>query len=291
MGTTKVAVITRTRNRPTFLKRALASIHNQSMKDFVHVIVNDGGDPQVIEEILERNKKLVGDRVMLIHNTSSNGIEAASNKAIKKSNSKYIAIHDDDDTWHSDFLKLTTKTLDSSNVGGVVVKTNKIIEEIDEKSITTKKIQPWMPDMKVISLYRQCIENQMTPITFIFKRSCVEQVGYFDENLELCGDWDFGIRFLLEYDVDFLDPGYALANYHHRKYKEGVEGNTSYSGNEKHRYYTNKLANKYLRQELKTGRLGIGYIMGSEKHRNLFLINTAKKILPRFAVSQVRKKL
>jgi len=45
----KVAVITRTKDRVLLLERALQSVHNQSMSDFVHVIINDGGDPGPVE--------------------------------------------------------------------------------------------------------------------------------------------------------------------------------------------------------------------------------------------------
>ena len=40
---TKVAVITRTKDRPIFLKRALLSVSSQTFSDYIHVVVNDGG--------------------------------------------------------------------------------------------------------------------------------------------------------------------------------------------------------------------------------------------------------
>lgn len=146
-----------------------------------------------------------------------------------------------------------------------------------------------MPDIKAINLYRQCIDNQMTPITFIYKRSVYEEIGYYDESLPVVGDWDFGIRFLQKYDVEYLDPGFALANYHHHKPRAN-DMNNSYSSKEKHRYYTNKLMNKYLRTEIAEGRFGAGYIMSKLKYDQTQLSGMATKILPKFAVSLLKKR-
>ena len=289
----KVAVITRTKDRVLLLERALQSVHNQSMSDFVHVIINDGGDPGPVDALLKRYESLTAGRVKLIHNEVSGGMEAASNKAIKSVRSDYVAIHDDDDSWHPDFLERTVKVLDAGEMG-VVVRTDKITEEIVSEKNTVRRIktEQWMPDMKVISLYRQCIDNQMTPITFIYRRSVFEKIGYYDETLPVLGDWDFGIRFLQNYDVEYLDPGFALANYHHRKFVVGSTTNNSFgSGTEKHRYYVNKLSNKYLRQELQEGRLGVGYIMSGLKYNQTVLATIAKRILPGFVANKLKKRV
>lgn len=288
----KVAVITRTRDRTILLKRAIESVHNQTMTDFVHVIINDGGARESVDALVSQYEGLIRGRVKVIHNEVSSGMEAASNKAIKSVDSMYIAIHDDDDTWHPEFLARTLEVLDQGSMG-VVVRTDKITEEIfdSEDRVDTLKIEPWLPDLKVISIYRQCIDNQMTPITFIYRRTIFDEIGYYDESLPVCGDWDFGIRFLQKHDVEFINPGFALANYHHRKFKPGAVGNTSYAGNEKHRYYVNKLANKYLRAELAEGRLGVGYIMSKLKYEENNLARIAKRLMPSFIANGLKRRI
>jgi glycosyltransferase involved in cell wall biosynthesis len=49
----KVAVITRTKDRPLLLERAIKSVHNQTFKDYVHIIINDGGDSIALEKFLK----------------------------------------------------------------------------------------------------------------------------------------------------------------------------------------------------------------------------------------------
>lgn len=290
----KVAVITRTKDRVKLLERAIKSIHRQTYTDFVHVIINDAGDKRSVDDLLDNHADITKGRVKVIHNSESSGMEAASNKAIKSVDSEYVAIHDDDDTWHPEFLEKTITHLDSARDGvkGVVVHTDKVVEELqDDGSVRHKKTTQWMPYVKAINLYRQCAENQMTPITFIYKREVYADIGYYDESLPVGGDWDFGIRFLQRYDVDFIDPGFALANYHHRKFKPGASGNTSYAGNDKARYYTNYLMNKYLRQELSEGRLGVGYIMSKQRFNESKIAQMFGRFMPKSTVEKLKRKV
>lgn len=295
MNNPKVAVITRTKDRVNLLKRAIDSVHGQTMKDFVHVIINDAGDPEPVDKLIDSLSDDIKSKISLIHNSRSSGMEAATNKAVKSVKSTYVAVHDDDDSWHQDFLKQTTEHLDEARDGvlGVVVRTDKIVEKLnDDGTVKFLSRKQWMPHVKAISLYRQCTENQMTPITFVYNRSVYDKIGYYDESLPVSGDWDFGIRFLKEYDVDFLDPGFALANYHHRKFRPGAShGNTSYAGNDKARYYTNYLMNKYLREELKSGTLGVGYIMSKQRYNESRISELLGKAISSKLVGVMKRKV
>jgi glycosyltransferase involved in cell wall biosynthesis len=261
----KVAVITRTKDRPVLLERALRSVHSQTMTDFVHVVINDAGDPKVIDSLLKKHQDLTAGRVRVIHNNASNGMEAASNKAIKSVNSTYIAIHDDDDTWHKDFLKQTTEYLDKrTDIKGAVVVTDKVDEKIIDNEIKTLSVERWLPEAKTINLYKQCLDNYVTPITFLYKREVFSEIGYYDEDLPVAGDWDFALRFLLKYDIDFIVTDYALAFYHHRPTATGVNQNSVFVDKGLlHEQKINAICNKFLREELNSGKLGLGYIISS----------------------------
>ena len=48
----KVAVITRTKNRNILLPRAINSVLSQTSPEWVHVIINDGGDTEELESTI-----------------------------------------------------------------------------------------------------------------------------------------------------------------------------------------------------------------------------------------------
>ncbi len=283
----RVAVITRTKDRSVFLARAIESVEGQTYKDYVHVIVNDGGDKNEVERVIEALDADIKGRIKLFHRPHpSNAPDTIFNESIDRVESEYVVIHDDDDTWHEGFLAKTVEHLDTNkDLAGVVARADKVTEKYEGMSIKMLKKQPWMPDMQTISLYRQFIDNQLTPITFLFRRDAYQSVGKFDANLPIVGDWEFGIRLLQQYDVDFLDPGFALANYHHRK----TTKDNSFARHS-HRKYVTKVANTYLRQDLKDGRLGVGYIISDLKYRQDSTHLLIKKIVPTRVLRAIQRR-
>lgn len=287
----KVAIITRTKDRPAFLKRALRSVSGQVYDNYTHVIVNDGGDVDVVNEIIDKLSAEQKSKTILFHReVSSNAPDTIFTESIDRVDSKYFAIHDDDDTWHPDFLSETVGFLDNNgDKAAVVVRTDKVVEEVRGGDIVSRKTTQWMSDIKAISLYRQCIDNQLTPISTLYRRECYEQVGKFDDTLPVVGDWEFGVRLLKRYDVGYIDTGYALANYHHRN-SIGTSQDTV-SSHDKHRYYTNKIMNRLLREEIAEGRLGVGYIMSQLKYNQTYAASIISRVLPSRLVSGLKNRL
>ena len=261
----KVAVITRTKDRGILLERAIKSVCQQTMSDFVHVIINDGGDPAVVDSLVEKYAHIAKNRIKVIHNKKSSGMEAASNRAIKSVESMYVAIHDDDDSWHPDFLKRTTALLDKTGSMGVITLIDKIDEYITGDSVQEYSREPWMPHLKTLSFYDLCLDNFAVPIGFIYNRNVFDEIGYYDETLPVCGDWDFALRFMKKFDIEYLNTVRPLAFYHHRPKATGVAGNSIFAGADTHEKYRTVLANRLLRKDLETGGLGIGYLFNQRR--------------------------
>ena len=81
----KIAVITRTKNRPMFLARCIRTVLEQTETDWIHVIVNDGGDPGPVDAAAGQYADRYRGRLRVIHNETSAGMEAASNIGIRAS--------------------------------------------------------------------------------------------------------------------------------------------------------------------------------------------------------------
>jgi glycosyltransferase involved in cell wall biosynthesis len=285
-STSTVAVITRTKDRPVFLKRAIESVAGQTFTSYVHVIVNDGGDKKAVEAALAELSDAVKSNIKLFHrDEASNAPDTIFNESIDRVDSKYFAIHDDDDSWHEDFLQYTVERLESEpSAGAAVVRCDKVVEQQNGDSIQKIKTVPWMPDVRAINLYRQCVDNQFTPIATLFRRSAYQAVGKFDDTLPVIGDWEFGLRLLTKYDAEYIDPGFVLAFYHHRSLSDN-----SFAAHS-HRYHANKVMNKYLREELAEGRLGVGYIMSKERYQQSYISRLTHKVMPKFVAARLKKR-
>jgi glycosyltransferase involved in cell wall biosynthesis len=259
----KVVVVTRTKNRTVLLKRALKSVQSQTNRDFVQVIVNDGGDKTAVEQLVKKYPK---ENILLLHNDTSVGHTKALNQGIKAVKSTYVAVLDDDDSWSADCLETVIPFLDKTGAKGVVVVMDRIIEEIKGQSIHEISRNRWLPEQKYISLYEQCLDNYLATNCFIYRRDVYDELNGYDEKLGVAEDWDFGLRFLMKYDVELLQTEHPLAYYHHRPEMKGDSGNSVFAGVASHQYHQNMLANKYLREDIQKGSFGVGYIINSLKH-------------------------
>jgi hypothetical protein len=81
-------------------------------------------------------------------------------------------------------------------------------------------------------------------------------VALYREDLPALEDWDFNLRFLLAFDIDVLPE--KLANWHWRMGPDS--GQTITSGKNNHVLYTNHLRNQWLRDDIASGKVGLGFL-------------------------------
>jgi glycosyltransferase involved in cell wall biosynthesis len=215
-----VAVITRTKNRPRFLARAVRSVASQRFDDCVHVIVNDGGEVGAVDSAV----KGVTRRVQVVHLPASVGRGAAANQGLARSESTLVVFHDDDDTWQPGFLLKAVAAWRSTGRKGVVTGATQIIERESGNDFVEVRREPFFPQLEAISLADVARESCFVNLAFLAERSAVNAAGGYDESLPLFEDWDFALRFLQRFDVAFLPE--PLANYHHREAAEGAAQNS-----------------------------------------------------------------
>ncbi|HZS40772.1 MAG TPA: glycosyltransferase family 2 protein [Polyangia bacterium] len=268
MDKPKVAVITRTKNRKVLLSRALDSVLEQRFTDWIHVIVNDGGDPAEVEALLAPLRVRYGDRLKLIHHERSKGMEAASNAGIHASDSDYVVIHDDDDSWHPEFLAECVEYLEHNatiqGLAGVVTHSQRVLEDVEDGRIVNVVRLPYNNWLRGLSLFRMAASNSFPPISFVFKRAILADVGYFREDLPVLGDWDFHLRVLRKYDLGLIAR--ELAYYHFRRDStHGEYSNTVTGAVDKHLLYDTLLRNEWLRKDLDSGRIGLGMLVNVAK--------------------------
>ncbi|ROR20201.1 GT2 family glycosyltransferase [Comamonas sp. BIGb0124] len=253
----KVAIITRTKNRNLLLDRCIRSVLAQTEQDWVHVIVNDGGEAAPLDELISAYQAQYRGRLKVIHNPVSVGMEAASNIGINNSESTYLVILDDDDTWHAKFLEKMTAALATetwAGTRGMFCHTRIVHEKIVGESVVitgSEEFNNWIEHIDFLQLFAW---NRFTPVCFVFERAALEEVGLFDETLPVCGDWEFNLRFLSKYEIGTLRE--ELAYWHQRPKLTGHYGNSVNAGQDLHRVYRARIINRWVRQGFADKTLG-----------------------------------
>ncbi len=259
-----VAIITRTKNRPRMLERALESVSKQTFSDVAWTLVNDGGAPGPVESIAQQARQ-TGLFVNVIHHQQSCGMEAASNAGIRASDSEFVVIHDDDDSWERGYLETCVGFLrEFPRYAGVVTQSTKIEEEVLPDGIKILTRSPFNPDLLSIYLHEMAQENTFPPISFLYRRSVIEKVGLYAEDLPVLGDWEFNLRFLEHSDIGVVPE--ALANYHHRRNLSDAQsqyGNSLYAAQNRHIEYDAVVRNRLLRRDLALGKPGLGWLVAT----------------------------
>jgi glycosyltransferase involved in cell wall biosynthesis len=258
-----VDIITRTKNRSLYLERTINSVLAQTYQNWNHIIINDGGDKATVDQIIEKYQKDYKNRIQIIHNETSLGMEGASNCGIQNSHGNYIVILDDDDTWEKNFLSKTVHYLQNKPhplISGVITWANIIKEQTVNNKIQFISKKTYTKNLFCIDISEIIKNNLFTTNSFLFERKALNTCGLFDTTLPVLGDWDFNLRFLQHFEIGVL-PEY-LSNYHHRPIdKNQNTSNSIFEGQSRHRFYQTYVRNKYLREDLQNGKLGLGVLM------------------------------
>ena len=270
MNSCAIAVITRTKNRAILLERTIKSVLAQTRSDWLHVIVNDGGDPAPVDALVARHGDAYAGRVHVIHNPVSVGMEAASNIGIRASQSRYLTIFDDDDSWSPYFLETLIKELERrqarfGSVRGIICHSMVVREKVEDGRILFDSMEPfngWMQS-SFVDLDRLAESNSFIPNAFIFERDAALETGLYDEGLAVLGDWDFNLRFCMRYDIAVVQE--TLAFYHQRPAAQGSNSDSALVVNRSHREYRELLKNRWLRKDLCSG--GLGLLISQHDHR------------------------
>lgn len=243
----KVAVITRTKDRPVFLRRCAENLLAQRFPDLCWVIVNDGGDPAPVDETTEYARSQ-GLNCKVVHLKENSGVAEAANAGIRHSESKYIHLHDDDDSVESGFYETMCGYLDQdvkNRFGGVVCSSNRVDEKLNGTFIQTISKRPLHDSRSATHIADILTKNQFSTISFIYRRMCLETIGHYDPNLTVLEDWDFNIRFLMQYNIASIYRN--LANYHFRSSTTGSMSQTVHNSLQ-HELFSAVLRNKFFRE-------------------------------------------
>ena len=260
---TPVAIVLRTRDRAVLLRRALADICAQTFAGWQLVVVNDGGDPAEVEKLLAEQPALT-DRVTVLHNAEPRGMEAASNQAVAASASTYVAIHDDDDTWHPTFLERTVARLDATGEAAVAVRTEIVWEHVDGETVTEEGREVFEPGIHAFTLFDLLRANRFVPISVLYRRDVHDEVGPFREDLTVVGDWEFHLRVAQSRRPSGFLDGQPLAFWHQRRKADGALANSVIGQAQEHRLLDLMVREEALREH--AHRAGLGGLLYTTRY-------------------------
>jgi len=189
----RVSVIVPTYNRPEKLVEALRSILNQSYQSFEVIVVNDcGADVGGLISFLD-----LKHQITYVRHDKNRDRAAARNSGIKLARGKYIAYLDDDDIFYADHLETLVSFLETKGCK-VAYSDARRVHQVKENGndIGKERDQPYSRDFDQDQIL---VNNFIPTLCLMHDRSCLDEVGLFDEGLATHEDWDLWIRLSRRY--------------------------------------------------------------------------------------------
>lgn len=252
------AIIMRTRDRAAMLDRAVQDVLAQTAADWQLVVINDAGPRDPVDEVLARYAHDLEGRLSVIHNPVSHGMEAASNLGLANSVSEFVVIHDDDDSWQPCFLQQTEAYLRAHrDEQAVTVSTDIVLERLVGADYVEYHRFGYWAELRGARLIDFMKVNRMVPISILYLRSVHDEIGLYNEQLPVVGDYEFYLRLLQQFRVGYIDR--RLADWRQRPDSTGANSNSMFALGDAHRDCDLALRDAYLREW--TAQNGIGLPM------------------------------
>jgi len=219
----KLSIIIPSYNNAHLLPETLASIFNQEFLDYELIIVDDGSTDNT-KEVVERH----GDRIKYFRQENSGGCSRPRNTGINLATGEYIAMFDSDDIMQPGKIRSQADFLDRNpNVSFVFTDFCDFRgDEILPSHITTCPIFNRLPKQKVgkdayvinrTDAYETLlVENFIGGSSMMFRKSLFDEVGHYDETLEVSEDIDLTLRVAHKHDLGFI-----CSIGHHRRLHDG----------------------------------------------------------------------
>ena len=195
----KISVIIPVYNCERFVAETLDSVIAQSCQDWEIVMVDDGSTDRS-KDIIQGYQEKFPEKIKYYYQDNA-GVAAARNTALKYAQGEYVAFLDADDLWCPQKLQKQINVLDTNSGIGFVYTDNEFVDE------NGQFIENYTRKVKLISgnilLELYCDFFLMIPSVMV-RRSCLNVVGSFDENLKVGEDYDFLLRLAKDFKVEVI---------------------------------------------------------------------------------------
>lgn len=189
-----VSVIIPTFNRAWTLSSAIDSVLAQSFQDFELIIVDDGSTDNSNALLTQ-----YGDTIKVLPQ-ANRGVSAARNRGIHAARGRLIAFLDSDDEWMPEKLAVQVEFF-KQNPTLQICQTEEIWIRKGQHVNPKKRHKKPAGDIFKPSLHL-CL---VSPSAVMLRRALFERVGFFDEALPACEDYDMWLRISCHYPVGLID--------------------------------------------------------------------------------------
>jgi glycosyltransferase involved in cell wall biosynthesis len=189
-----VSVVIPVWNRSALVRRALDSVLAQTRPAEEILVVDDGSTDDTASVV---RRQFPGVRLVTQENR---GVSAARNRGIRAAGGEIVAFLDSDDEWAPKKLERQIEAM-SERPDAVLCHTDEIWIRRGRRVNTMTKHRKHGGDIFERALPLCAI----SPSAAIVRRRLFDEVGFFDESLPACEDYDLWLRVTARFPVLYID--------------------------------------------------------------------------------------
>ena len=220
----RVSVIIPSYNHEEFVSVAIQSVLSQTYQDFELIITDDGSTDGTVSKIREFSDP----RLKLFVFDKNTGACGAANNCLKEARGEYVAMLSSDDVFFPEKLQKQVNFLDAHPDVGAVFSYALIIAQngkpfSDDRHFYAKIFfQPNRTRYEWLN-YFFYKGNCLCHPSMLIRKTCYDEVGYYDPRYGQLPDLDFWIRLCMSYDIHILPE--PLVNFRILKQEANASGN------------------------------------------------------------------
>jgi glycosyltransferase involved in cell wall biosynthesis len=178
-----VSVVIPTYNRRDLVRDAIESVLGQSDPPYEVIVVDDGSADDTASVVRGFGEKVRYERI------ARGGVSAARNVGVVLSRGNWIAFLDSDDLWLPDKLSIQMRFL-ADRPQYRICQTEEVWIR-DGRRVNPKRYHEKPQGYCFDRLLERCL---VSPSAVVLKRSLLDEVGGFDEEMPACEDYDLWLR-------------------------------------------------------------------------------------------------
>ena len=191
----RISVVIPVFDRPVLLKRALCSVLDQTVQADEVLVVDDGSSSSL--SLSDFHEHL---EIHYLRSEKNLGVSAARNWGVQQARGEWIALLDSDDEWEPKKLEKQIKYIGQNPQLLAVHTLEKWIR------LGNEVIPPAYLDKSNHRLWERSLKNCLIcPSSVLLHQSIFKTVGWFDESLKVCEDYDFWLRLLLDHPIGLTE--------------------------------------------------------------------------------------
>ena len=183
----KVSIVLPTYNGERWLKESLESIINQTYVDWELIIVDDCSDDNTLD--IAKHYQNEYENIKVIHNNVNKKLPASLNAGFRAAIGEYLTWTSDDNMYEPTAIEEMVRYLDENSDKMMVCTAMK---DVDENGNLVAERREYSDELMYY--------NDFVGACFMYRRTVLDEVGEYDENLFCVEDYEYWFRILVKYE-------------------------------------------------------------------------------------------